>query len=102
MANKTLTFQLTPEQFEQRKEIIAQAGIQIPNGNIGEISHKGVTVKYAYDGVSQLQVVVEHKPWMIPTSTVESKITEWFQGPAKLEVKQEEQKIPADSNTMGG
>lgn len=75
----TLTFPLTPEQYELRKNDLIAQGILIA-GNSGEIEYKGVTVGYEYNGTS-LTVTIEKKPWYDPESAVESAITGWFAQP---------------------
>jgi hypothetical protein len=76
----TLTFPLSPSQYQSRASELATQGISIA-GNSGEIEYKGVTVGYCYNGVDTLVVTIEKKPWYDPESAVESAITGWFAEP---------------------
>jgi uncharacterized Fe-S cluster protein YjdI len=76
----TLTFPLTPEQYELRKNDLIAQGILIA-GNSGEIEYARATVGYCYNGVDTLVVTIEKKPWYDPESAVESAITGWFAEP---------------------
>ena len=83
------TFQLTPEQFEQRKRAVQQAtGEVLPAGdagNKGDITHEGVTVTYDYEPSTQkLAVDVTHKPMLMPRVAIERKISDWFSAAAVL------------------
>jgi hypothetical protein len=76
----TLTFPLSPSQYQSRVSELAAQGIPI-TGNSGEVEYKGVTVGYSYNGTDTLVVTIEKKPWYDPESTVESAITGWFTEP---------------------
>lgn len=79
MAARTLTFSLTPTEFEHcRQELIDQQHIEMPKSNAGEVSASGVTVAYDYDGQSTLSIHIVHKPMLVPESAIVSRIQHWF------------------------
>jgi hypothetical protein len=84
-----MTLSLTREQFERARLKLADQGI-IVKGDEGEISHDTpfgtIRLAFSFDGqgdaadaAGRLVVTVEHKPFMVAESLVESKVTEWFQ-----------------------
>lgn len=80
MTPHVLTFSLSPDEFAARKAALAGQGVNIA-GDSGDISHDGVKVAYAYNGTDTLTITVEHKPFVLPESTIEKDITAWFSKP---------------------
>lgn len=75
-----ITFSITPlarNQFEAARTRLADQGIPVL-GDEGNIEAHKVGVHFAYNGTDTLTITMEHKPWIIPASTVEEKIREWF------------------------
>jgi hypothetical protein len=82
MSSKSITFSLTPAEFEQRKqELIKQQNLEMPPGNAGEVEAAGITIVYNYDGASLLTIDIVHKPMLIPESMIVSRLREWFGSP---------------------
>jgi hypothetical protein len=82
MSSKSITFSLTPAEFEQRKqELIKQQNLEMPPGNAGEVEAAGITIAYNYDGVSLLTIDIVHKPMLIPEAMIVGRLREWFGSP---------------------
>jgi hypothetical protein len=77
----TFSFPLTPDQYEARKAALTENGVVIV-GTSGVVDYRGIEVAYEYDGAI-LTVTVEHKPWIIPESEINSKIADWFSSPVQ-------------------
>jgi hypothetical protein len=76
------TFSITPltrAQFEAARTRLADQGIPVL-GDEGKIEARKVGLEFIYNGTDTLTITMEHKPWIIPASTVEAKIREWFAG----------------------
>ena len=78
MTTRTITIAMTPAQFAACCAAAQKDGVTL-TGNAGELHYAGVTAAYEYDGSSVLTVTIEHKPFIVSESTVESKILAWFQ-----------------------
>ena len=72
---------VTPEHFASiMAEVAKDTGLAV-SGNSGTASKSGFIVSWSYDpevGVLTMQVL--DKPWIVPASTVQSKIQELVQG----------------------
>jgi hypothetical protein len=73
-----MTFPLTRPQLEQRRQLLAQAGVSM-EGDHGIISHSGVSLKIDYyESYQMLSIEIVSKPWYVPEAVVEGKIKGWF------------------------
>jgi len=79
---KTLTFKLSQEQFDSK---LAELQKEVGNGltkrddTSGTVKHSGVEATYVYDRpIASLTIVVQHKPFIVPERTIDSKLAEWF------------------------
>lgn len=78
----SLTFNnVTPDHFAAiAAEVEKETGMQV-SGNSGTTSEHGFTVTWDYNPETQdLTMQCTEKPWIIPTSVVQHKITEIVQG----------------------
>ncbi len=57
---------------------MVRAGVAVPQGNAGSLTHEGVTVKCDYNGSDTLTVRVVDKPCWVSEGYVEGKIRGWF------------------------
>lgn len=78
LPNGIMKFTLTPEQFEAKRAILANNGINVTD-NTGTIDTHGCVIDYSYDGAT-LTLTVRSKPWLITEAAIESKLTGFFAG----------------------
>jgi hypothetical protein len=78
MASQPIVIPLTPAAFAACEQRLVSAGVAVPEGNSGFLSHEGVTVACDYNGRDSLTVRVVHKPCLVSEGYVESKIRGWF------------------------
>ncbi len=61
---KSITFvNVTPDAFECMKNRLQNYGIDVPPGNEGKLSERGVTGRFEWDGRSILTTTIEEKPF---------------------------------------
>ena len=65
---------VTPKVFDCMKNKLESYGIHVPPGHSGEMSGKGVTAQYSWDGESTLDVTITDKPWYASCGAVTGKI----------------------------
>ena len=70
---------VTPTVFDCMKKKLEDAGIHVPSGDSGEMSGKGVTADYSWDGKSVLAVTITDKPWYASCGMVTGKIHDFVQ-----------------------
>ena len=79
---KTLTYKLAPEQYGQKLSVLKKAlgeDLIEVTPNSGVVKHKGVEAHYAFNPVDEIIVInIDHKPWIVPESEIEDKLSEWF------------------------
>lgn len=76
-----MTFTLTREQFEQKKQELAISQGIVVIGDSSTLSHSGVTVMYSYNQpTSTLTIAITSRPFLISRAAVESRIRQWFDG----------------------
>lgn len=63
-----------PDVFNSMKQKLAEAGVQVPQGNEGDIQGYGVKIYFKWDGVTNLTVTIKNKPWYISRETITGKI----------------------------
>ncbi len=63
--------------FEDARIKLQQQGITI-SGDQGSVEGHKVRVDFFYDGVNNLTLNIEHKPWYYPEQEVEDEIRKWF------------------------
>jgi hypothetical protein len=77
------TYPLTPEQFNALKTKLIQMGVQLEDGNDGEIAYKGIKLKYRYwppDSMrsGSLTLTILEKPFLISQGLIWGKVDEWL------------------------
>ena len=71
-----MTYQnVTPTVFECMKKKLEAAGTKVPHGNSGEMSSKGVTAHFEWDGKERLKITINKKPFYATCSMIIGKIT---------------------------
>jgi hypothetical protein len=78
MASQTIVISLTPAGFAACEQRLVSAGVAVPEGHSGFLTHEGVTVGCEYNGSDSLTVRVVHKPCLVSEGYIESKIRGWF------------------------
>jgi hypothetical protein len=72
-----LSFPMSDAQFAAASTRLRAAGIEL-SGPTGTLSKDGITAKYAHaNGVLTVEII--DKPFFVPVSMIESKLTEYFQ-----------------------
>jgi hypothetical protein len=94
------TYPLTPEQFNALRTKLLQMGVQLEDGNDGEIAYRGIRLKYHYraqldystahnlgldwDSVNAgrtkglLTLTILEKPFLISQGLIWGKVDEWI------------------------
>jgi len=65
---------VTPDAFECMKKKLQDYGIDVPPGNEGEISEKGVTGSFEWDGKSILTITIKEKPFFVSCETADERV----------------------------
>jgi hypothetical protein len=68
---------VTPDTFECMKKKLQDYGIDVPPGNKGELSGKGITGSFEWDGKSDLTLIITKKPSIISCGTADREITKF-------------------------
>jgi hypothetical protein len=63
-----------PDAFECMKKKLQDYGINVPSGNKGELSGKGVTGSFEWDGKSELTIIIKERPSSVSCETADQKI----------------------------
>ena len=63
-----------PDVFNCMKKKLQEYGIHVPSGNRGEISGKGITADFEWDGKSHLTIKITEKPFIVSCGAVAGKI----------------------------
>jgi hypothetical protein len=63
-----------PEVFNYMKQKLTQAGVQVPQGNEGDLEGYGTKIHFKWDGVTNLTLSIKDKPWYISRETITGKI----------------------------
>lgn len=66
----TQTFPATPAQLDHLRAELATNGVTVPAGDSGQITGRGITADFTYDGSSGLVVTIRSKPWYLPAATI--------------------------------
>jgi len=75
MSCKPITFlDVKPDTFNCLKKRLQGYGIQVPAGNRGELSGKGVTANFEWDGQSTLTITITEKPFIVSYEVVAQQI----------------------------
>jgi hypothetical protein len=56
------------------KKKLQDYGIYVPPGNIGELSGKGITASFEWDGNSNLTITITEKPFIVSCEVAAMKI----------------------------
>lgn len=65
---------VTPDAFECMKKKLQDYGIDVPPGNEGEMSEKGVTGSFEWDGKSVLTITIKEKPFWVSCETADERV----------------------------
>ena len=65
---------VTPEAFECMKKKLQNYGIDVPPGNKGELSGKGIIGSFKWDGKSILTITIKEKPFLVSCETADEKL----------------------------
>jgi len=71
------SYPLTQAGFDALRSKLLSIGITIPGGTDGTIDHRGIVLKYHFDG-AQLAVSVQKKPFLIPTGEIWKAVDSWI------------------------
>ena len=69
---------VTHDTFECMKKKLQDYGIDVPSENKGELSGKGITGSFEWDGESELTLTITRKPFFITCGTAEREITRFI------------------------
>jgi len=62
---------VTPERFECMKERLQDSSVRIPPGNEGELSGRGITADFEWDGESNLTISITDKPFFVSCENID-------------------------------
>ena len=71
---KPVTYHITPDVFECMKKKFKDAGIQVPQGNCGDMEGSGIKAHFEWDGKSDLIITIQKKPFILSYGFVIKKI----------------------------
>ncbi len=75
MSCKPITFRnVPPEVFNCMKKKLQEAGIHVPPGYRGELSGKGISADFDWDGQSKLTITITEKPFIVSCELAAQKI----------------------------
>lgn len=74
---KPVTYHITSDVFECMKKKFKDAGIQVPQGNNGDMEGSGVIAHFEWDGKSNLIITIKKKPIIASCGYVIGKIEEF-------------------------
>lgn len=63
-----------PDVFNCMKQKLTEAGVQVPQGNEGDLEGYGTKVHIKWDNVTNLTITIKDKPWYISRETITGKI----------------------------
>jgi hypothetical protein len=63
-----------PDVFNSMKQKLSEAGIQVPQGNEGDIEGYGTKVHFKWDTETNLTIKIKDKPWYISNETITGKV----------------------------
>ena len=65
---------VTSDAFECMKTKLQNYGINVPPGNKGELSGKGITGSFEWDGKSELTLIIKEKPFSVSCETADERL----------------------------
>ena len=65
---------VSPDTFKCMKKKLQDYGIHVPPGSRGELSGKGITADFEWDGMSNLTIRITEKPFIVSCEIVAQKI----------------------------
>jgi hypothetical protein len=68
---------VSPDTFNCMKKKLQNAGIHVPPGNRGELSGKGITADFEWDGQSNLTITITEKPFIVSCEVAAMKIKQF-------------------------
>jgi hypothetical protein len=70
---------VTPDTFACMKQGLENYGINVPPGRSGELSGRGVTAEFMWDGESRLTVEITEKPFFVDCDTSNRRINNYVE-----------------------
>ncbi len=78
MSCKPIKFRnVSSETLNCMKKKLQNHGIYVPSGSRGELSGKGITASFEWDGVSNLVITITEKPFIVSCEVVAMKIKQF-------------------------
>ena len=75
MSCKPIIFRnVKPDTFNCMKKKLQDNGIYIPGGYRGELSGKGITASFEWDGQSNLTITITEKPFIVSCEVAAQKM----------------------------
>jgi hypothetical protein len=75
------TYSLSQTGFDQLRTRLLANGITLPTGTDGEISYKGIRLKYHFDPAKQqMTLAILEKPFIAPSAMIWEKVDQWIAG----------------------
>ncbi|MDQ1252795.1 MAG: hypothetical protein QG646_1927 [Euryarchaeota archaeon] len=71
---------VTPDLFDCMKQELRTYGVNVPQGESGELSGAGITADFKWDGESILTIRVKEKPFFVSCRTIANEIRQFAQG----------------------
>src|SRR5512139_1368749 len=68
---------VSPDTFQCMKTKLQNYGVSVPSGNEGELSSKGVSAHYLWDGKTTLIIKVKDKPALVSCETAAKELTKF-------------------------
>jgi len=68
---------VSPDTFECMKKKLQDYGIDVPPGNMGELSGQGITAEFGWDEHSELTVKITQKPFFVSCETATNELTKF-------------------------
>ncbi len=79
MSCRSIMFRnVPPNTFNCMKRKLQDYGIYVPLGNKGELSGKGITASFEWDGQSNLTITITKKPFIVNYELAESQIKQFI------------------------
>ena len=72
------TYPLSPSGFAALRTRLLELGVTLPADSDGTISYNGIELKYHYDGVAQLTLSIQKRPFLAPASMIWEQVDKWL------------------------
>lgn len=67
-----------PNVFNSMKQRLTAAGVQVPQGNEGDIEGYDTKIHFKWDNATNLTITIKDKPWYISNETITGKMTDFM------------------------